>query len=129
MLNWTPEGMIGALFKTMGPFAPRLRPARSRRLFGVARTTCASSSVTASRSRTLERDILEVTAFDHPRDYGEHFKDRYGPTIAAQANAQRNDQGAEFQEAVDRFCDDWNLGTAADARFEQEYLVVVGTRQ
>ena len=22
MLNWTPEGMIGALFKTMGPFAP-----------------------------------------------------------------------------------------------------------
>jgi ubiquinone/menaquinone biosynthesis C-methylase UbiE len=26
MLNWTPEGMIGALFRTMGPFAPSPPP-------------------------------------------------------------------------------------------------------
>ena len=26
------------------------------------------------------------------------------------------------------FCDEWNLGAADDARFEQEYLVAVGTR-
>ena len=29
MLNWTPEGMIGALFKTMGPFAPAASARRS----------------------------------------------------------------------------------------------------
>jgi hypothetical protein len=29
---------------------------------------------------------------------------------------------------LDRFCDEWNIGTADKARFEQEYLVPVGTR-
>jgi len=30
----------------------------------------------------VQRGVLEVTAFEHPRDFGEHFKGRYGPTIA-----------------------------------------------
>lgn len=25
-------------------------------------------------------------------------------------------------------CDEWNLDGAADARFEQEYLIAIGTR-
>ncbi len=61
--------------------------------------------------RTLERDVLEITAFDKPRGYGEHFKARYGPTIAARANARRTERDAEFDEALDRFCDEWNRGT------------------
>ena len=32
---------------------------------------------------THEREMLDITAFEHPRDYGEHFKERYGPTITA----------------------------------------------
>ena len=72
--------------------------------------------------------MLEITAFEHPRDCGEHFKEQYGPTIAAQANARKNGREAEFDEALDRFCDEWNLGTPDDARFEQEYLIAVGRR-
>ena len=30
-----------------------------------------------------ERDALEVTAFRRPEVFAEHFRDRYGPTIAA----------------------------------------------
>lgn len=128
MLNWTPEGMIGALFKTMGPFAPPPPPGAQppplwggedhmRELFG-----------DRVEWRTLERDVLDITAFDHPRDYGEHFKGLYGPTIAARNNAVKNGQEAELDEALDRFCDEWNLGSEDDARFEQEYLLAVGTR-
>jgi SAM-dependent methyltransferase len=128
LLSWTPEGMIGALFRTMGPFAPPPPPGAQppplwgsedhlRELFG-----------DRVELGTLERDVLEITAFEHPHDYGRHFKDKYGPTIVAQANARRNDREAEFLEAVDRFCDEWNRGSADDARFEQEYLVAVGTR-
>jgi hypothetical protein len=72
--------------------------------------------------------MLEITAFEHPRDYGEHFKARYGPTIAAQANARRTGREAEFNEALDHFCDEWNRGTPDQARFEKEYLLAVGTR-
>jgi SAM-dependent methyltransferase len=128
MLNWTPEGMIGALFRTMGPFAPPPPPGAQppplwggedhlRELFG--------DRVDWS---TLERDDLEVTAFEHPHDYGQHFKDRYGPTIVARANAVKSGREAEFDAALDGFCDEWNLGSTDDARFEQEYLVAVGTR-
>jgi SAM-dependent methyltransferase len=128
LLSWTPEGMIGALFRTMGPFAPPPPPGAQppplwggedhvRELFG--------DRVELS---TLERDVLEITEFERPRDWGEHFKEKYGPTIATQANARRNGREAEFVEALDRFCDEWNLGTPENARFEQEYLVVVGSR-
>jgi hypothetical protein len=34
-----------------------------------------------------------------------------------------------IDEALDRFCDEWNRGTADQARFEKEYLLAVGTRR
>ena len=37
-------------------------------------------------------------------------------------------QAAEFDEALDKFCEEWNLGTPDKARFEQEYLLAAGTR-
>jgi SAM-dependent methyltransferase len=128
LLSWTPEGMIGALFRTMGPFAPPPPPgAQPPPLWGSEEHV---HELFGDRVefRTLERDALEITAFERPRDYGEHFKGRYGPTIATQGNAQRTGREAEFEEALNRFCDDWNRGTPDDARFEMEYLLAVGTR-
>lgn len=128
LLSWTPEGMLGALFRTMGPFAPPPPPGAQppplwgseehlRELFG-----------DRVEFGTLERDVLEITAFKRARDYGEHFKALYGPTIAARANAQRNGREAEFDDALDRFCDEWDRGNGNRARFEKEYLLAVGTR-
>src|ERR671916_228470 len=123
LLSWTPEGMIGSLFRMMGPFAPP-PPAGAqppplwgseehvRGLFG-GRVDF----------HTLEREVLEITAFPRARDYGEHFKAHYGPTIAARANAGREGREAEFDEALDRFCDEWNRGPQDRARFEKEYLL------
>jgi ubiquinone/menaquinone biosynthesis C-methylase UbiE len=128
MLNWTPEGMIGALFRTMGPFAPPPPPgAQPPPLWG---STEHMKELFGDRVhfRTLEREMLGITAFKHPRDYGEHFKERYGPTIVAQTNARNNGREVEFNEALDAFCDEWNRGTPGEARFEQEYLLAVGTR-
>ncbi|MCW3011058.1 MAG: Methyltransferase type 11 [Solirubrobacterales bacterium] len=129
MLNWTPEGMIGHLFKAMGPFMPPppagATPAprwgseeHVRELFG-----------DRVELTTLEREMLTITAFDRPREYGEHFKARYGPTIAARANAAKTGREGELDAALDAFCDEWNRGTPEHARFEKEYLVVVGTRR
>lgn len=128
LLSWTPEGMLGALFKTMGPFAPAPPPgAQPPPLWGSEEHL---GELFGDRVdfRTFDRQLLEITAFEHPRDYGEHFKARYGPTIAVRANAEREGRAAEFDEALDRFCDEWNRGTEDDARFEKEYLIAVGTR-
>ncbi len=128
LLSWTPEGMIGALFRTMGPFAPPPPPgAQPAPLWGSEEHL---GELFGDRIvfRTMEREMLGITAFEHPHDYGEHFKARYGPTIATLGNARRTEREAEFDEALNRFCDEWNRGTPDRARFEKEYLLAVGTR-
>ncbi len=128
LLSWTPDGMVGALFRTMGPFVPAPPPgAQPPPLWG---SEAHLDELFGARVgfRTLERDVLEITAFHEPRDFGEHFKARYGPTVAALANARRTDRETELNEALDRFCEEWNLGTPDNARFEMEYLLAVGTR-
>jgi SAM-dependent methyltransferase len=126
--SWTPQGMIGALFKAMGPFAPPPPPGAQppplwgseghlRELFG-----------DRVEFGTLERDVLEITAFQRPRDYGDHFRERYGPTITAERNAREMGREEEFKQALYRFCEEWNLGEPEEARFEQEYLTAVGKR-
>jgi SAM-dependent methyltransferase len=128
LLSWTPEGMLGALFATMKAFAPAPPPGASspplwgsevhlRELFG-----------DRVDFHTITREVLEITAFERPRDYGEHFKSYYGPTRAARANATRNGLETEFDAALDAFCDTWSHGTSSPARFEKEYLLAIGTR-
>jgi hypothetical protein len=120
--------MIGALFKTMGPFAPPPPPgAQPPPLWG-SESHVRELLGDRVEIRTEERDVLDITAFERPQDYVTHFKDKYGPTIAAQKNASNNGRLAELEGALDRFCEEWNLGTPGRARFEQEYLVTVATR-
>jgi SAM-dependent methyltransferase len=126
LLCWTPEGMIGALFKAMGGFMPAPPPgaqppplwggeAHLRELFGER-----------MELERLQRDALEVTAFERPEDLGEHFKQRYGPTIAARANAEKEGRAEEFDRVLSEFCAESNRGGEEDARFEMEYLIAVG---
>ncbi len=129
LLSWTPEGMIGALFRAMGQFMPPPPPGAQppplwggedhlRELFG--------DRVDLEK---VEKGVLEVTAFQRPDDYGEHFKDRYGPTIAARANAEKEGRAEEFDQVLSEFCAEWNRGSDDDARFEMEYLLSVGKKR
>jgi SAM-dependent methyltransferase len=127
LLSWTPEGMIGALFRTMGPFAPAPPPgAQPPPLWG-SEAHLAELFGDRVEFATLKREDLAVTAFERPGDFGEHFKARYGPTIVARANAESEGREREFDEALEGFCAEWNQG-ADSAAFEMEYLLAVGTR-
>lgn len=128
MLNWTPEGMIGDLFKTMRPYAPPPPPGAQppplwgseehlRELFG-----------RRVEWRMLERENLEITAFEAPTAYAEHFKAYYGPTIVTRTNAIITGQEADLDAALDDFCHRWNRGSDDKARFDQEYILAIGTR-
>ena len=129
LLSWTPEGMIGALFRTMGPFAPPPPPgAQPPPLWG---SEDHLKELFGDRVdwRTLERDMLEITAFERPRDYGEHFKSRYGPTIAARANAEKDGPRGRVRRGARRVLRRVEPRQCRrSARFEKEYLVAVGTR-
>lgn len=125
LLCWTPEGMIGELFRAMGPFAPTPPPgAQPPPLWGGEEHLRELLGERVELGR-LERGVLEVTAFERPSDFAEHFKQLYGPTIAVRANAGKEGRGGELDEALDRVFESSNRGTDDDARFEMEYLLAV----
>jgi SAM-dependent methyltransferase len=129
LLSWTPEGMIGDLFRTMGPFAAPPPPgAQPPPLWGSEQHLLELFGHRVDFT-TQQRDNLTITAFARARDYGEHFKAYYGPTIAVRANAERNGRAEEFDAALESFCDKWNQAEDGPAHFEKEYLLCVGTRR
>jgi SAM-dependent methyltransferase len=129
LLSWTPDGMLGSLFRMMKPFAPPPPPgAQAPPLWGGEEHLHGLIDGRVEFN-TLERGVLEISVFPRARDYGEHFKAYYGPTIAARANAEREGRASEFDQALDAFSEEWNRGTPDRARLEQEYLVAVGTKR
>jgi SAM-dependent methyltransferase len=128
LLSWTPEGIVGEMFRTMAPFSPAPPPgAQPAPLWGSEEHL---RELVGERVgwRTLERDVLEVTAFPHPAAFADDFKQRYGPTIATRANAAKEHRDAAFDAAFERLFHEWNTGAPDRARFEFEYLLAVGER-
>jgi len=128
LLSWTPEGMLGALFATMKPFAPAPPPGASPAPLWGSEAHLRGLFGDRVEWDSLTRDVLTITAFSRPADYGEFFKARYGPTIAVRAHAAKRGRTDAFDAALDAFCDDWDRGTNGRARFHKEYLLAVGTR-
>jgi len=129
LLSWTPAGAIGALFRTMGPFAPPPPPGASPPPLWGSEAHVRELLGDRAEITSAERHVLDVTAFEHPHAFAQHFKDRYGPTIAARNNARATGREDELVAALDAFFAEQNIGTEDRARFEMEYLITVATRR
>jgi SAM-dependent methyltransferase len=129
MINWTPEGFIGNLFKTMKPYAPPPPPGASpaplwgdedhvRYLFGDRVT-----------GLTTRRQTVRMDHCDDPVEFREYWKRNYGPTIATY---RFNQDQPERVEALDReflaFLADWNRG-GDHAAWDAEYLLITATKR
>ena len=128
VLSWTPEGMIGALFMAMKPFMPPPPPGALPPPLWGSEEHLRGLLGPEVELRSVERDVLEVTAFERPEGFAEHFRGRYGPTIAAGANAETNGRKAELDSVLDDLVVERNRGTPERARFELEYLLAVAER-
>jgi len=127
MLNWTPEGFIGGLFATMGPFAPPPPPGATppprwgsedhvRTLFGERVTDV----------RTARRTV-EFTSGD-PLEFREYWKRNYGPTIAVyKANAADPERTAALDAAFLEYLTS-RRDPGSEARWTAEYLLVAARR-
>ncbi|MDT4939986.1 MAG: hypothetical protein QOJ34_75 [Pseudonocardiales bacterium] len=128
LASWTPEGQIGALFRTMKPFSPPPPPGASPAPQWGSPDHLVDIFGDRVSWRSHEVTTLPIDAFPGRYDYADHFKSYYGPTIAVLNNARNNGQEDEFNEAFNAFVDEWNRGTQDKAYFEQDYLISVGTR-
>lgn len=129
LVNWTPEGFIGEMFRTMGPFAspppagaqpPALwgTEAHLRELFGDA-----VAHIETRRGQAVDE------SFERPVDFRDFMKRTYGPTIATYRNAAAAGRVDELDAAFGALCER-AFSQAEDGhwRLEKEYLLAVATR-
>jgi SAM-dependent methyltransferase len=129
MANWTPEGLIGQMFKVMGPYAAPSPPgAQPPPLWGSEDHVRELLGDGLSDLR-MERYVLSITELATPDEYADMFKEKYGPTLAVQKNIGDDpERQAEFDAAYRQFARNANSGEEGAARFDQEYLLVIGKR-
>jgi len=130
LINWTPEGFIGNLFKTMGPYAPPPPPGATppprwgdeqhvRDLFG--------DGVTDLRMR---RQNVVIDHCADPLAFREYWKSNYGPTIAVyKYNADDPEKTAALDRDFLEFLTTWNGSTETGrTHYAAEYLLVTARK-
>ena len=83
LVNWTPQGFIGQMFRVMKPFAaPLPEGAQPAPLWGDEQHV---GDLLGDRVTdvTAERQTVEIDRFDSGEEFRDYFKHHYGPTIAA----------------------------------------------
>lgn len=130
MINWTPGGFIGNLFRTMAPYAPPPPPgAQPPPLWGSEDHVGALFGDRVADLRMQRRTTVFEPGSD-PAAFREYWKRTYGPTIAVyRFNADDAERTAELDAAFLAFLDGWNVAPQGrPARYEAEYLLVKATR-
>jgi ubiquinone/menaquinone biosynthesis C-methylase UbiE len=129
MANWTPEGLIGQMFKVMGPYAPPPPPGASPPPLWGSEDHVREMFGDGLSDLRMERHVLSVTETKTADEYVDLFKTKYGPTLAVQKNIGDDaERQAEFDAAYREFARNANSGSEDAARFDQEYLIVIGKR-
>jgi 2-polyprenyl-6-hydroxyphenyl methylase/3-demethylubiquinone-9 3-methyltransferase len=131
LINWTPQGFIGNLFKVMAPYAPPPPPGAGpppqwgdeghiRELFG--------DRVTALHARR-GRVVMDRSAT--PIEFREYWKRNYGPTIAVyRYNAGNPDRIADLDRDFLQFLTTWDRADRPDrTAYEAEYLLVTARKR
>jgi ubiquinone/menaquinone biosynthesis C-methylase UbiE len=125
LANWTPEGFIGQLFKTIGKHMPPPPGARSPALWGTRARIAELFAPHAASIEATQRNF--VFRYRSPAHWIEVFKSFYGPllkTFAALAPAAQAALQRDLMELIARF----NRATDGTMVVPSEYLEVVITR-
>jgi len=125
LANWTPEGFIGHVFKTIGKYVPPAPGVKSPALWGNKghlETLFGAQAVVAAASKTF------VFRYKSPRHWVEFFRQYYGPvlkTFAALDPEARVGLEADLYALIDRF----NATRDGTLVVPSEYLEAVITKQ
>jgi ubiquinone/menaquinone biosynthesis C-methylase UbiE len=126
LANWTPDGFIGNMFRTMGKHVappPGIKPPplwgteeRVRELFGED-----ISSLEATRKSYAWR-------YPSAESFVEYFRDYYGPTLKAFESLDEGGQEALARD-LEELLEDWNTSGDETLVVASDYLEVVGIRR
>lgn len=129
LINWTPEGFIGNLFKTMKPYAPPPPPGASPAPLWGSEDHVRELLSDRVTDLTMQRRTVVLDHCEEPTEFREYWKRNYGPTIAAyKFNADAPRRVDALDNAFLDFLTSTNRGDDRRARWEAEYLLVTATK-
>ena len=130
LLNWTPTGFVGDMFRAMKPYAPAPPPgAQPAPLWGDEDHVRAllGDRVTDVVAR---RQVLTTDRFATPQEWQQYWKAAYGPAVAVYRHIGDD---AERAAALDRDLVDvaarHDRGTGGRTVMDWEYLVLTARRR
>ncbi len=126
MANWTPEGFIGGLFRTVAAYAPPPAGLTPPPLWGTEERV---RELIGGGVRDLEVRRRDFTfRFDSPEHFTAFFREHYGPTLVAFAGLDEEGRTALADDltALARRFD--RIGGDGPVAIPAEYLEVVATR-
>jgi ubiquinone/menaquinone biosynthesis C-methylase UbiE len=123
LVNWTPGGLIGQMFKIMGRYLPAPPPfATAPPLWGDerhVRELFSRHPVTLSFTRASN-----LFAFDSVDAYQTFFEQRYGPTIKAQEKLASEGRWSDCRAELRELFDHLNTATDGTCRIDAEYVAI-----
>ena len=126
LANWTPDGFIGQLFKTIGKHVPPPAGVKSPALWGTRGRLAELFEPKASSIRTTPREF--VFRYRSPAHWVDVFRTYYGPVHKAFGALDVNGQAALERDLLD-LIERSNRSGDATMVVPSEYLEVVVTRQ
>ncbi|HXJ75920.1 MAG TPA: methyltransferase domain-containing protein, partial [Candidatus Dormibacteraeota bacterium] len=125
LANWTPEGFIGQLFKTIGKHLPPPAGARSPAQWGTPARIGELFGAHSLSVKTVQKNF--VFRYRSPEHWLEVFRTYYGPVLKAFAALEPAAQTAlqrDLMELIARF----NRSGDGSMVVPSEYLEIVVTR-
>jgi ubiquinone/menaquinone biosynthesis C-methylase UbiE len=130
LINWTPDGFIGNLFKTMKPYAPPPPPGASPAPLWGSEDHVRELFADRVADLTMVRRTAVLDHCTQPAEFREYWKRNYGPTIAAyKFNADAHERVDELDRDFLEFLTSSNRGDGQRAVWEAEYLLVTATKR
>jgi len=125
MANWTPDGFIGQLFKTIGKYVPPAPGAKSPALWG---SKARLDSLFSSRASVAVKSKNFVFRYRSPEHWVEIFRSYYGPVVKAFA-AIDPDARAALDSDLYALLNEFNVAEDTTLVIPSEYLEVVITKR
>jgi ubiquinone/menaquinone biosynthesis C-methylase UbiE len=125
LANWTPDGFIGRLFRTLGRHVPPPPGARSPALWGTRARLAELFEPYAASIKSAQRHF--VFRYRSPEHWLEIFKTYYGPLLKTFAALEPPAQAALADDVL-RLIGQFNRAEDGSMVVPSEYLEVVVTR-
>src|SRR5262249_51853347 len=125
LANWTPDGFVGQLFKTIGRHVPPPAGVQSPALWG---TTTRLQELFGDKAETIDAETRQFNfRYRSGRDFLEVFRAWYGPVH--KAFAALGDKSSALEADILALCAQFDRGGSRGLLIPSDYLEVVITRR